>query len=140
MTTEERLGRLERELSWAKTGNRWLMVGTVLLVGGLCVAWVEAGAVMAAQTQQDTAEEIRANRFVLVDDAGRTRATLGMREGEPDLRLMDEVGAERVILGVTTEFGSAVHYNTSSSGERTGYLPGSAARRDPQLRIERSSL
>ncbi len=45
-------------------------------------------------------EEIRAQRFVMVDTAGRTRATLTVFEGEPGLALWDEAGRPRARLSI----------------------------------------
>ena len=51
MTTEERLRRLEWDLSRAKGCIRWLLVGTALAVSGLWMAWVDSRDVMAAPAQ-----------------------------------------------------------------------------------------
>ena len=98
MTTEERLERLERDLRGAKRCIRWLLVGTALAVSGLCIAWVESGAVVEAKGQQGVAQEIRANSFILVDGAGRARAALGMGNNGAALELYDEAGTRRTEL------------------------------------------
>jgi len=94
MTTDERLEKLERELSRARTRFRWLVVGA-----GLCVMSV---AVIYAFGQYKTtflprateaSKEIRANNFVLEDKNGKNRASLGMDEDGVVLRLKYGNGA-----------------------------------------------
>ena len=82
----------------AKRCIRWLLVGTSLVVSGLCIAWVVGGAVIAAQARQEVAAEIRASRFVLVDDADRVRAELGVDQVGAGLNIYDEAGTLRVAL------------------------------------------
>ena len=93
MTTDERLEKLERELSRARTRFRWLVVGA-----GLCVQSV---AVIYAIGQYQTTflprateagKEIRANNFVLEDANGQPRASLGMDEDGLVLRMRYENG------------------------------------------------
>ncbi len=93
MTTDERLEKLERELSRARTRFRWLVVGA-----GLCVMSV---AVFYAYGQYGTeslpraaeaSKEIRANNFVLEDANGKPRASLGMDEDGVVLRMRYENG------------------------------------------------
>lgn len=124
MTTDERLEKLERELSRARTRFRWLVVGA-----GLCFMSV---AVIYAYGQYRTgflprateaSKEIRANNFVLEDANGQPRASLGMDEDGLELRLKygngnigaalclhddkmvlslsDNNGKPRAVLGVT---------------------------------------
>jgi hypothetical protein len=124
MTTDERLEKLERELSRARTRFRWSIVGA-----GLCII---SGAVIYAYGQYKTGvlpraaeagKEIRANSFVLEDANGKPRASLGMDEDGLELRLKygngnigaalclhddkmvlslsDNNGKPRAVLGVT---------------------------------------
>ena len=72
MTIEERLERIERELSRAKRHTRWLLVGLVLVVAG---AFIERN---IAQAQGQVPKEIRARAFVLEDKTGHVRAHLEM--------------------------------------------------------------
>ena len=126
MTTDERLAKLERELSRARTRFRWLVVAA-----GLCVLSV---AVLYAfgqyqttftphATKASTSKEIHANSFILEDANGKPRASLGMDEDGLELRLRyengnigaalclhdekmvlslsDNSGKQRAVLGVT---------------------------------------
>ena len=72
MELETRVEKLERE-------NRWLKrIGmTALIVGGLIV--------MLGQARPQSAEVLRASKFVLVDKEGRQRATLAIENGGPAL-------------------------------------------------------
>jgi len=88
MTTDERLEKLERELSRARTRFRWLVVGA-----GLCFMSV---AVIYAYGQYRTtflprateaSKELHANNFVLEDANGKPRASLGMDGDGLELRL-----------------------------------------------------
>src|SRR5215217_3140990 len=58
----------------------------------------------AASTQQPTAPVVRAERFELVDTAGKTRALLGVEaDGTTGLLLYDPAGTVRVSVGLTTD-------------------------------------
>ena len=90
MTTDERLEKLERELSRARTRFRWLVVGA-----GLC--FISVAVIYAfgqyqttftpRATKASTSKEIHANSFVLEDANGKPRASLGMDEDGLVLRL-----------------------------------------------------
>ena len=107
---ERRVTVLERRL------HRWRMATTAAAILSLALLLVAAG------TKGDT-KEIRAKRFVVTDDAGKTRATLEVMprvklaglalfaedgrivalfsaspEGSGGLNLMDKTGADRVVL------------------------------------------
>ena len=90
MTTEERLAKVERELGRVKRRSRWLLVALALGLAALALVWA-------------LAEEVRAKRFVLVDEEGRERAALEMNADRPMLSLCDEKGQPRVALGVTAD-------------------------------------
>ncbi len=62
-------------------------LSNVLLQGGPALA--QGGAV---------AKEIRAERFALVDAAGKERATLTLADGEPGLHFVDSAGRPRAAL------------------------------------------
>jgi hypothetical protein len=110
MTVEERLEKLERELAAAKRNNRRLLIAAGLLVGISALAWLITGSAGIVQAQEaeevpnleilETGNIIRANGFILEDAEGRTRAELVMTEGEPRLRLLDEYGKNRAVLGM----------------------------------------
>ena len=79
----QRVAQLERE------NRRWrvgLILAVVLLVAAGVPAWTWSAV---------TPEEIRAKRFVLVDDAGNERGSLGfLGAGEPWLSLSNRAGDE----------------------------------------------
>ncbi len=66
MTTEERLGNLERELTAVKRRNRWMLGGVALLI---------LGCLTIAATSGDK-QAIRAKSFILEDENGEIRAVL----------------------------------------------------------------
>ena len=79
MTTEERLGKLERELAAAQRRNRWMLGGiSLLILGCLTIAATPGGN-----------RTIRAKEFILEDANGKTRASLNMLENLPRLCLAD---------------------------------------------------
>jgi len=84
MTIEERLEKLERELSRANRRNRWLLAGM-----GLCLAIVVIACIvgLTARAAGAAPKEVRATNFVLEDMNGKTRASLGMDEDGVELRL-----------------------------------------------------
>jgi hypothetical protein len=126
MTIDERLEKLERELSRAKTRFRWLVIGA-----GIC--FMSVGVIYAfgqyetrflhRANKADTGKELRANNFVLEDSNGNPRVSLGMDEDGVVLRLKygngnigaalclhddkmvlslsDNNGRPRAVLGVT---------------------------------------
>jgi len=105
MTTEERLGKLECELSAAKRRNRWLLAVAVLAVAGLGLAWALTRGTPAAYAQGAAAGKkvIRANKFILEDEKGEIRVMLDVIEGSPTLNLSDEKGEIRVMLDVNKD-------------------------------------
>ena len=133
MTTEERLDKLDRELTETKRGlaraqrrNRWLLIGAAACLG-ITLAWAFFGqaarfATTPAQgtTTAPALREVRANAFILVDEKGKTRAVLRMTEkgpvvpAIPFLGLFDETG--RVRAGIQTrKFGGGnVVYDEST--------------------------
>jgi hypothetical protein len=88
MTSEERLEKLELELSRSRRRFRWLIIGA-----GLCL--ISAAVMYASRTHSETggaSKEIRATSFVLEDASGKPRASLGMDEDGLELRLRYENG------------------------------------------------
>jgi hypothetical protein len=57
-----------------------------------------------------TVKEVRAERFVLVDQAGRDRAELTMVDEQPMLRLLDEAGVARAQFGFGDVGAEGVHF------------------------------
>ena len=92
MTTEdETLHVICRRLERLEQSNRRLRA-IVLLTG------IAAGAVLVMAQSQDISS-VAAHEFVLKDDQGRRRAVLGMGQGGPGLRLMDERGKGHIAMG-----------------------------------------
>jgi len=89
MTTEERLARVERQCMMFKAGFALVTVAlaVVLLIG-------------ASQDQDKTKvlEEVRAKRFVLLDEAGKDRGGLATTKDGPGLVLWNENGKPSVNL------------------------------------------
>ncbi len=101
MTTEERLERVEREqaetraeLARAKRRVRRVMVAGAVALASIVVlvaAWAcvpEASAQAAAQV----VAEVRARRFLVVDERGKPRAALTVSRDVPGLTMLDENG------------------------------------------------
>jgi hypothetical protein len=126
MTTDERLERLERELSRARSRFHWLVVGAGLCVMSVAVLYAFGQyqtTITPRATKAGIGKEFRANNFVLEDANGRERASLGMDEDGVVLRmrygngnigaalclheekmvlnLSDNSGKPRAVLGVT---------------------------------------
>ena len=103
MTTEERFEKLEAELAAAKRLTRRLMVGTGVVLGmfALFVAFRIMTGVAYSQAGGNIAEVIRAKKFEMVDNQGKTRATLSMNISGVLLGLLDEKGSYRTMLRVT---------------------------------------
>jgi hypothetical protein len=103
MTTEERLERLERDLAGERRRNRWLLTGAGLcLVAGL--VWIVGTSKATAQAAKIVQDEIRARKFVLEDENGKTRAGLVAGIDGPALALFDENGKMRIGMAAF-EFG-----------------------------------
>ena len=106
MTTEERVEKLEKDLARVASAlvHRTAdgRVGRGLLVICVAIACVLAGALAPARTRAQAAggKVVRATGFVLVDEKGRTRASLLVTEDGPGLLLQDEKGETRFFLHV----------------------------------------
>jgi hypothetical protein len=105
MTTEERLEKLERELTAAKCCNRRLLTIVALTIGGLGLVWALTKTTSAAYAQEVEAVQkvVRANRFVLVDEKGKECAVLRVDKDGPALGLYDESVEPRIVLGVNKD-------------------------------------
>jgi len=95
MTTEERIEKMERQLVQVRWFNRCLIACIVLSLGVWSIMKTER-----AWAQSDT-KEIRANKFVLEDLKGKTRAELSLEEVQTSMWLWDRNGKVRVSLTVT---------------------------------------
>ena len=100
MTTEERVGKLEKDLARVRRFNHWLLAALCLCVGAW--AFTAVLSLQRANTQEAgaAAKEFRAKAFIVEDDNGKTRATLMASKDESGLTLLDETGAIRAGLGV----------------------------------------
>ncbi len=98
MTIEDRLEKLEKELSRAKGRNRWLLVSLCLGIGLLAgVCWSGAASTQPARA---ALKVVRANEFILEDENGKNRAQLGVDKNGSVLSLYGENGKKRAELGV----------------------------------------
>ena len=110
MTTEERLARLELELTRVKRRNRWLLAGVALCFGIGLVAWTFVPQAATAQQQAVDvldANVVRAKAFAVVGRDDLTCATLGP---EPFLFMSDENGEIRIMLAVTPNDGPILEF------------------------------
>jgi hypothetical protein len=106
MTTEERLEKLERELSRAKRHNRRVLIGAAVCLG-MIFAWTffaQPGRLGTAHAETPTTtpaqNEIRARSFILEDENGKERAALvGSKDGA-SLEMLDENGKVRAKMSV----------------------------------------
>ena len=90
MTIDERIEKMERQLVRVRWVNRGLIACIVLsLLVGLPFLMAGSGV-----------KEIRANRFILEDENGKTRAELSLKKDGPNLSLSDENGKPRAGLTV----------------------------------------
>jgi hypothetical protein len=96
MNLEERVERLER------AGRRWRLAATIAGAG-------LALAVLMGQARPEPAE-IKAQKFVLVDETGASRATLAMEAGGPSLVLTDARGSGAIRLAVPKVPGKGTFY------------------------------
>jgi hypothetical protein len=98
MATDDRLEKLERELSRARTRFHLLVVWIGVCLASLAAAYTYAQLSLKPRPgSAEVIEELRARNFVLEDGNGRVRAILGMYEGGVMLRL----NAEKGDLGAT---------------------------------------
>ncbi|HSW02800.1 MAG TPA: hypothetical protein VLI39_21730 [Sedimentisphaerales bacterium] len=100
MTTEERLEKFERMLLAANRPNHWLLVVLVLCLAALIVIGAFGCKRAAVQPVSSIAGEVRATRFVLVDDKGEHRAWLVMDVYGPAMTLFDQEGEPLAQLAV----------------------------------------
>jgi hypothetical protein len=111
MTTDERIENLEKGLASARRLNRGLLVAVGLALGvGVLAAGNFWPKIAAALAGGGAVKEVRANRFVVEDENGKTRVVLSMiaagmavapASGDgPVLTLYDENGKPRAHLGM----------------------------------------
>lgn len=98
MTTEERIEKLERELAGERLRSRlWVMV---LVIAGLAFFVAESLGKLPLYKTVAQANEVRARSFILLDEKGKTSATLEAKNG-PCLHLTDPNSTRSVSLGVS---------------------------------------
>ena len=103
MTIEERLEKVEKELTEAKRRNRWLLTVLGLVIVGLGMVWLLAKTTSSA-TAATTPKVVRANAFIVVDTNGKERAKLDVTKGgQTELVLFDENGEQRALLAVNKD-------------------------------------
>ncbi|MCX5656289.1 MAG: hypothetical protein NTY65_16760 [Planctomycetota bacterium] len=78
MTTDERIENLEKGLASARRLNRWLLAAVGLALGVWILAGTFGPTMAAAPAGGGAVKEVRANRFVVEDENGKVRASLGM--------------------------------------------------------------
>jgi hypothetical protein len=103
MNADERLARLEQELTVMRRRNRlmWYCLGLVIV--GLGTAWLHVKTVNIAQAQVPETKSIRATEFILEDQNGDVRAALAVTKDGPGLGIYDPNGTTRVALAVTKD-------------------------------------
>jgi len=102
METEKRLERLEHELMNMKRRYRRLLVVTGLVAAVMAAVLIatKVGGPVVAFAETGIADEVKARRFVLVDEQGDTRALLAVLEDGPALFLIDPQGTPRAMLAI----------------------------------------
>ena len=112
MTVEQRLEKLEQELSRANRRNRRLLGGIILCLGIGFVVWTFRPGVATAQQTGAAIDEVRAKRFIVVDEEGDIRGIFGTNDGgdktaillydeEDRLRIGLHSGGQGAALGLT---------------------------------------
>ncbi len=101
MTTEERLEALEQKVAHGRFINRLL---ATLFTCVFVFLWFFAPRVITAQ--EKIFEEVRAKKFILVDESNKPRALLGMLTGGPCLMLFDDKATARAALSIDEEAAS----------------------------------
>lgn len=99
MTTEQRLGALECKLAEMKRSYRTFTV--VALAAGACVIGATVFGVHSLKARPTVIAELCANKFILVDPAGRGRAMLTVNTDKgPSLSLHDATGTVCAMLAL----------------------------------------
>src|SRR5262249_34701894 len=76
--------------------------------------------ILVAAAQQRTAKTVEAEKFVLVDSQGRTRAELGVKDGRTALLFSDENDVGRLVLVASAD--RAGLYLLDSDANPRGFL------------------
>jgi len=105
MTTDERIENLEKGLASARRFNRWLLAAVGLALGVWILAGTFGPTMAAAPAGGAAVKEVRANRFVVEDTNGKTRASLDVFNDNPRLVLYDEIDKPLATLGTNKDGG-----------------------------------
>jgi len=74
------------------------------LIGGIGASWVLTSRLVFAQSEPQPSKVLQAERFEVVDQAGKIRGALAMAaNGALGLTLLDQAGKTRVILGMMSD-------------------------------------
>ncbi len=94
----DRVERLEQENQWLKR------LGVLTLVGLAALAIFGTNLIGPAR-------QVEAERFVVKDQHGQVRASLGiLPDGQPALKIQDELGRDQVALRALTERSSSLEF------------------------------
>ena len=99
MSLENRIAKLEAQLDREKRRNRWLP-GITVLACLLAFGLFETTATRLTAQGKGYEDEIRAKKFVVVDNNGKPRAVLSDLNDGTGLTLSDKSGKPRVVLSV----------------------------------------
>ncbi|MFA6470992.1 MAG: hypothetical protein WCU00_03040 [Candidatus Latescibacterota bacterium] len=131
MTTEERVKSLESELAMIKRLTRRLIIGSAFVLGmfTMFLAFQSMTGVANSQTGIDNEKVIQAKSFEVVDDKGRIRARLTVKELGGVLGLYDENGKPRAALSVIKDGPGLLLYDERGEGRASLTI----IRRGPEL-------
>jgi hypothetical protein len=126
MTTDERMENLEKGLASARRFNRWLLAAVGLALAVWILAGIFGPTTAGAQTAGAAVNEVRAKRFVLVDDAGKQRALLDVGGDSilekafnaASLCLYDAEGKPRAVLSASSVSGPDLSLRDESGKPR----------------------
>jgi len=118
MTTDERLERLEKELTRAKRHNLWLLTTTGLIVLTLTLMRVFTGLENNAHAKGKGNEPrvVSANEFILEDGEGRCRSKLFVDTKGPCFNLIDEKDRLRAQLRLIKDEPFLILMNEKGNG------------------------
>jgi len=101
MITDQRLSRLERQ-------NARLKVVVAGMAVVLAVVFLVAAGKYEDQDKPGVRKEVRAKRFVVVDEEGRNRGLIAVKKGSPGIAFVDAAGRLRAGLGCSDQAGSGL--------------------------------
>jgi hypothetical protein len=122
MTTDQRIENLEKGLASARRFSRWLLAAVGLALGVWILAGTFGPTMAAAPGGAGTVKEIRANRFVIEDENGKTRAVLTTTKDGPMLALFDTNGKLRARLTASNDEPKLVMFDENGKGRAMLHL------------------